>query len=186
MITREKKKEIVNGLIEKLSKTTGLYLVNYRGMTVENSVEFRTVLRDKGVDYQVAKNTLIKHAIDEVGGFELTDEDLTGMSGIAFGYTDPVEPSRVIKNFQDKHKLPQLKAAIIEGQYYEGGKLEDITKLPSREDLIAGIVLSLSSPVSGIVKAVNDPAAGIVNSINAVMRDLGSVIEEVAKKKDAA
>ncbi len=63
---------------------------------------------------------------------------------------------------------------MIEKQVYDGKRLDEIAKLPSRNDLIAGILGSIQAPASGIVGA-----------INAVMRDLVSVIDQIEKKKAA-
>ena len=110
-----------------------------------------------------------------------------GPTGIAFGYNDPVSPSKVLKEFIDKHDdKPRFKGAAIEGQFYDETKLEKITKLPTREDMIAGIIGSLHAPVTGIARSLGSPTEGIVRSLEAVTRDLASVIEQVAKKQNAA
>lgn len=186
MITKEKKQEIIARLTDHLKDTSGLYLINYVGMTVEDAINMRRAFKEKGVAYMVAKNTLIRRALDEVGGFDVPPEKLTGMTGLAFGFSDPVEPSKILKDFIEKNEKPELKAAVIEGQFYEGSRLDEITKLPSREDMIAGIIGSLNAPVSGIVSAIEDPAKGIVGALGNVTRDLASLIEEVAKKQNAA
>ncbi len=77
------------------------------------------------------------------------------------------------KYFADKQKL-SLKACYIENEYFDGDQLKALATLPSKNDLIAGIIGSLDSPISGIV-----------GSINAVIRDLVSVVDEISKKKAA-
>jgi large subunit ribosomal protein L10 len=72
----------------------------------------------------------------------------------------------------DKSQKPRLKAAVIEGVFYDGSQLKTIAALPSKPDIISGIIGSLHSPISGIV-----------GSINAVMRDVAYLVEEVAKKQ---
>jgi large subunit ribosomal protein L10 len=61
---------------------------------------------------------------------------------------------------------------LLEGQYFDGTKLKELAALPGKKEMMSAIVGSLHAPISGIV-----------GSINAVMRDLASIIEEVAKKK---
>jgi large subunit ribosomal protein L10 len=96
------------------------------------------------------------------------------MTGYAFASNNPVAPAKIIKKyFDDKQKLA-LKACYIEDQYFSGDKLSVIAALPSKNELIAGILGSLNAPVSGIVGA-----------INAVIRDLVSVIDEISKKQAA-
>ena len=90
------------------------------------------------------------------------------------GYADPIAPAKIIREFSEKNNKLQLKAAVIEGQVFDGSQLKQISELPTREDIVAAILGSLNSPISGIV-----------GSINAVMRDVASLVEEVAKKKAA-
>lgn len=186
MITRTKKQEIVDELLEKFRKASGVYLVDFTGITVEEAIELRRSFRKVGVDYQVAKNTLIKRALSEIEDINIPDEKFFGPSGVAFGYDDPVAPSKVIYDFFKEHEKPVLKVASIEGQIYDGSQLKDITKLPTREDMIAGIVGSLHAPTSGIVRSLSSPAEGIVGALGNVTRDLVNVIYEVAKKQNAA
>ncbi len=176
MITKEKKKEVVEMLAEKLKKTTGLYLLNFAGMNVESTIALRRAFKSKGLEYKIAKNSLIRKALDASGQFDLPDDYLRGPSGIIFSYDDPSQPAKVLKEYLDKTKseIPVLKVALIEKQLYDGSRLKELALLPSREDMIASIIGSIHAPVSGIVGAMN-----------AVMRDLAYLIEEVAKKKAA-
>ena len=185
MITKKQKGVIVDELVEKLSRVSGLYIVDYVGLTVDDVQELRAQFREQKVDFKVAKNTLIKRALAEVDGLEIPDESLIGMTALAFGYTDPVAPAKVLKDFIKKHEKPALKSAILDGEFYDGSRLEEITKFPSREDMIAGILAGINEPATGIVRALIDPPKGIVSSIEAVTRELAHVIEEVAKKNAA-
>jgi len=102
----------------------------------------------------------------------VSDTALKGSSAIVFAYDDPIAPAKVIRKYFEKDKRPELKIAIIEGQSFDGSQLKAVSELPTREDMIAGIVGSIHAPISGIVGA-----------INAVMRDVASLVEEVAKKQ---
>ncbi len=172
MITIQKKRETVAALTEKFKRASGFYLVDFMGMKVDFSIRFRRELRKKGIDYQVAKNTLIKRALVEVGDFKIPEVIFTKATGVVFAYDDPVAPAKVIKEISEKTELPKLKAAVIEGQYYDGSQLKLLASLPSKPELISGILGSLDAPISGIVGA-----------INAVLRDVAYLVEEVAKKQ---
>lgn len=172
MITKEKKQAVVAELTEKLKDTKGLYLVDYTGITVNESIEIRRQFREANAELKVAKNTLIKRALDEVGTFDVPADSLVGQTALAFGFDDPVAPARIIKKIVEKQKKLDLKSAVVDGQVFDGSQLKQVADLPTREDLIAGIIGSIAAPASGIVGA-----------INAVMRDLASVIEEVGKKQ---
>jgi large subunit ribosomal protein L10 len=176
MITKDKKAVIIEDLIEKLKKTSGLYVVDFAGMTVAQSIQLRRKLKDKGFLMQVAKNTLVKRALNEVENLDIPEDKLIGMSALIFGFNDPVTPAKILKEYIEKEKIdiPKLKVAIIEGQIYDGSQLKMLATLPTRDDMIASICGSLNAPISGIV-----------GSINSLIRDVAYLVEEVAKKQAA-
>ena len=173
MVTLNKKKEIVAVLVEKFRNASSFYLIDFKGMTVENSIHFRRELKKQDIQYQVAKNTLIKRALTELGKAEIVPDDkFFGPTGVIFCSNNPVAPAKIIKEVSEKTEIPKLKAAVLEGQFYDGSQLKLIASLPTKPDIIAGILGSLDAPISGIV-----------GSINAVLRDVAYLVEEVAKKK---
>jgi large subunit ribosomal protein L10 len=175
MITKSKKVQVQAELVEKFKRVSGFYIVDFKKMKVSEMIRLRRELKKSNLDMKVAKNTLIDRALKEVGGFpELDDSVLRGETGIVFGYDDPVVPARILKEQVDKFEKPKFKGAILEGQAFGADSLKLLAGLPTKKDIYAGIVGSLSSPISGIV-----------GSINAVMRDLASLVEEVAKQKAA-
>lgn len=174
MITKQRKQEIVSGLAEKFRNANGFYLVDFVGMNVVDSIRIRREFKKMNVDYRVAKNTLILRALKEVGDLQLPTEIFSGQTAIIFSYDDPVSPAKTLKGHIDKFNKPIFKGAYFDGQFFDAKQLKTVASLPTKQDLIASIVGSLHAPISGIV-----------GSINAVMRDLASVIEEVAKKQAA-
>ena len=174
MITKEQKQAVVSALADQIRNATSLYFVDFTGMTVAQDQAFRGDLRGKGVTMKVAKNTLILRALAEVGGYEIEDTKLAGQTAVIFGGSDPVAPAKVIRQHFEKTEKPKLKVAVVEGMYFDSTQLKQVSELPTREDMIAGMIGSIHAPITGIV-----------GSINAVMRDVASLIEEVAKKKAA-
>jgi len=175
MITRIKKREIVAELTEKLKDATGIYLINYESMSVEETNKFRNELREKDVYYKVAKNTLLKKALENAEGIKFPDETFKGASGMVLCYEDPTVPSKIIEKYFKDNARPELKGASLDGQMFDGTQLKTIASLPSKEDMMSSIVGSLSAP-----------ASGIAGSMGALIRDIASMVEEVAKKQNAA
>jgi large subunit ribosomal protein L10 len=175
MVTLEQKKKIVEGLTSRFEKATGVYLVDFETMNVEQVNKFRGELRKVNAEYVVAKNTLIAKALETIEGKEFPADKLKGQSGVVLAYDDPTVPSKVIKKAFEKDEKPKLKAALLDGQLFDGSQLKQIASLPSKEDMIAAIMGSLSAP-----------ASGIAGSMGALIRDIASMIEEVAKKREAA
>jgi large subunit ribosomal protein L10 len=173
-MNRSEKGQIIEEVAEQFSRAKGLYFADFNGITVEQVNELRREFRKSNIDYRVVKNTLARKALEQVGGYDTVYDKLTGPTAIAIGYDDPVAPARIIKKFRDKHQKLNLKVCVLEKQVFPGSKLDDISKLPTRPEIIAGILGSIQSPITGVVGA-----------INAVMRDLVSVIDAIEKKKAA-
>jgi len=173
-MNKNEKAEIIAQAKEFIENSTALYLTDYSKINVADINEIRNQFRKDGVKYRVFKNTLFKRALVESGKFEKLADHLEGMTGFAFASTNPVAPAKIIKKYNDTSQKLPLKACYIETQYYDGSKLAELAVLPTKGELIAGILGSL-----------NSPASGIVGSIAAVIRNLVSVIDEVSKKKAA-
>ena len=173
-MNRDEKTEIISEVKELLENSTAVYLTDYSGIDVEDISSLRNQFRQEGVRYKVFKNNLFKLALDESGKYEKLADHLTGMTGFAFTSTNPIAPAKIIsKYFGEKEKL-SLKACYVEGEYYDSSHLKTLATLPSKNELIAGIMGSIDLPVSGIVGA-----------INAVVRDLANVIDQISKRETA-
>lgn len=177
-MNKEQKAEGVSEIKELILDSQAVYLTDFSGLTVEEVNELRKEFYKSGLKYKVVKNTLTVRALRETDKYskhlEQLTETLNGPTGIVFAYDNPVSPAKIIKKYFDKIERPKLKVAIVENELYDSKKLNELAALPTKEEIISGILRSLDSP-----------ASGIVGSINAVMRDLFSVIEEVAKKHAA-
>ncbi|WP_099191113.1 50S ribosomal protein L10 [Tepidibacter mesophilus] len=151
----ELKGQVVSEIAEKLEKSSSTVIVDYRGLTVEEVTELRKKFREADVEYKVYKNTLVRRAAKQVGISELNDESLVGPNAIAFGYEDPVAPARVISEFMKNHPKLELKMGIVEGEFYGKEQIEEFSKIPSREVLIAKLLGSLKAPVSNFAYLVD-------------------------------
>ncbi len=171
---RSKKEQIVTEVAEIVSRAQGLFFTDFAGLTVEEATELRREFRKVGVQYKVVKNTFIRKALEKNTGFDAVYDSLAGPTAVAFAFDDPVAPAKVIQKFADKHKKLSLKLCVIEKQVYDGGRLDELAKMPTRKELLAAILGSVQAPL-----------AGVPNVLQAVIRDLVSVIDEVGKKKAA-
>jgi large subunit ribosomal protein L10 len=171
---KEEKGEIIEQIKELVQNSSGMFLVNYSGVNVADINKIRSEFIKEGVKYKVLKNTLFKKALDEVGGYEKFNAQLVGMIGVAFAGDNFVAPAKIIKKYFDEKQKLSFKGCYIESTYYGADQLNTIASMPTKNEIMAGIVGSIAAPASGIVGA-----------INAVIRDLVSVIDEVGKKKAA-
>lgn len=151
----ENKKVKVEEIREKFSSAKSAILVDYRGLTVQEATDLRNKFREAGVEYKVYKNNLMKLAIKE-SSFEGLTADLAGPSAIAFGYEDPVTPAKIVKDFAKEHKNLELKAGVVEGEYYDNAKIIEIADIPSREVLLSRLVGSFQAPMSNFAYLVKN------------------------------
>jgi len=173
-MNRSEKEAIVTEVAERATRASAMYFADFTGLTVEQATELRREFRKAGVEYRVVKNTLAKKALERVTGYDAVYDKLVGPTGIAFSYDDVVAPAKIIKKFSDKSGKLRLKVAVLEKQVFDGSRLEELSKLPTRAELMAGVLGSIQAPISGIVGA-----------IGAVMRDLVNVMDAIEKKKAA-
>jgi len=176
-MTREEKANVVAELKEVIDRSSGMYFTDFEGMTVAQTTMLRSEFRKAGLTFKVAKNTLIRRALDDAG--RLTDQlskALVNQTGVAFGFEDPVAPARVLNDFIGKNAdKPKLKMAYLEGALYPGTDLKKVAALPTKKDIMSSIVGSLESPMRGIVGA-----------LGALQRDIVYLVDAIEKKKAEA
>jgi large subunit ribosomal protein L10 len=171
---RSEKEQIIASVKEKVERAQGMYFADFTGVTVEQVNELRREFRKSKIDYQVVKNTLARKALESVTGYDKVYDKLAGHTAIAFSYDDPVAPAKIIKKFRDKHNKLTLKVCVIEKQVYDGTQLDELARMPSRPEIIAGILGTIQAPITGVV-----------GTIHAVIQNLVYVIDAIEKKKAA-
>ena len=148
------KKELVAELVEKIKKARSVVFVDYQGIKVNEETSLRKQMRENGAEYLVAKNRLFKIALKESGVEDNFDEILEGTTAFAFGYNDPVAPAKAVFDLS-KAKLDVFK---IKGGYLTGKKVsvkevEELAKLPSREQLLSMLLNSMLGPIRKLAYA---------------------------------
>ena len=165
-------------MLEKVSKSLetskGVFVVDYRGLSVKEAQEVRRSLREAGAVMKVYKNTIVKIALENAG-MPSIDEKLAGTCAYVFYENDPVSAAKVIKDQSVKLKKMAFIGGIADGQTLSAEDAMAYADLPSREELMAKLVYVLGSPLSGIAHVCAGPARGLVTALKAV-----------ADQKDAA
>ncbi len=168
-MTKTQKTEAVEELVVKLEKAPTVYLTNYSGLTVAQANELRGKFRQAGVDFKVVKNTLLRLAMDRIGGYDELLDYLSGPTAIAFT-EEPSVPAKIIKKFvkDQKTEHPSLKGARVEGAIYHADALDLLAELKSKDELLGEIIALLTSPISNIVNALQAPGSSIVAAIQVI------------------
>lgn len=168
-LTKDQKSEIVAEIAGKLQGSTTVYLTNPVGLTVAQSNELRRRFREANIEFKVLKNTLVRLAMQRLGGYDEIFDQLNGPTGVAFA-EEPAAPARVIKKFLDDNNTerPELKAAYVDGAVYGGGSLDVLTKLKSKQDLLGDIIGLLLSPAANIVGAITAPGNTLAAAVKTI------------------
>ena len=154
----------VKELSVKLDKAKAIYFTDYLGLDVVSVTKLRKNFVEKGVEFTVAKNTLIKLAAKEVG-ISGIDKFLEGPTAIAFGYDDPTSPARVIKEFLKDFDKPSVKGMIFDGEIFTSDQFDKIANLPSKEQLLSKLVGMLNSPMSKLSSVLNSSVSGLLGRL---------------------
>lgn len=167
-LSREQKAELLNDLVDKFSKAKSVSFSDYRGLSVNEMQELRGKLREKGMEYKVAKKTLFRLACKEAGIKEIPDEALEGPIGAAFSYEDEVAPFRVISVCSKEWESLQLLGGIMEGNGIGVNSAKELASLPSKEELLAKLVGSMKAPISGFHGVLHGVMRKFVGTMDAV------------------
>ena len=168
-MTKTEKQATIDTLTKKFSDANFFYFTDTSGLTVEKINQLRRICFEKGINLQVAKNTLIKKALVAGGKFsDDLDPVLSGPTAIMFTETGNV-PAKVIKQFRAGGDKPALKAAYIDSAIYVGeNQLEALINVKSKEELVGDIIGLLQSPAKNVISALKSSGgklAGIVKTL---------------------
>jgi large subunit ribosomal protein L10 len=136
------------------------------GLTVEEDTEFRCEFRKNKVEYKVLKNTLVKRAFNELG-FKDFDGILNGPTALAFSYEDEISAAKIVVAGADKYKKTKVKCALVDGKFIDAAGVESLSKLPSKETLVAMALQMLESPIVGLVSVCKNSIRSLLNVLNA-------------------
>ena len=169
-MNKTEKEIIVNDLAEKIAQYNFVYLTDCSDMSANTVNSLRRDLFKKGIVMQVAKNTLIRKAIEQSGkNYGDFIGALKGSSSLFFS-EDAKTPAKAIKDFRKKDTRPALKAAYIDSDVFIGEEsLELLLNIKSKEELIGEVISLLQSPMStvlGQLKSGGTTIAGLVKTLS--------------------
>jgi len=177
MLTKAKKEQIVHELTDNLQKSPILVVVDYRGLSVTLISELRKAIRQDGGVLQVCKNTLAKRAIQNI---DIQDaaliDHLDGTNAFFFVKEggDPIAALKQLVKFGKEKKIPEIKFGYFEGKVYNAEGMIEISKLPSRDQLLAMVLNTMQAPITGLVVAMSG-----------IIRNLAYAIKAIQEKKES-
>jgi large subunit ribosomal protein L10 len=171
LITKAKKGEMLQSLREKLQRSEAVFVTTFKGIKVSEVNEVRKLVREKGGEYRVFKNTLIRLGTEETS-FKPVVDFVEGPTALVFSYKDPVEIAKALKEFIKTHPTLEIKGLVMQGKGYDAKVIDEFVKLPPKEVLLAQVLGTIQAPVSNFV-----------GLLSAILRNFLYVLKAIEEKK---
>ena len=168
MPTQRKIKDVeeVQRLIERCTSAVS---ADYTGLNVSAMTELRRAVRKQGVEFRVVKNRLTYLAADAAGN-PAVKEIVQGPTGIAFGFDDPLAPSKALVDFVKSTKSPlKIKGGVLDGRVLTAQEIRDLATLPTRDELLSQFVGQIQTPIVSLVFALNAPITELARVLQMIV-----------------
>jgi len=163
----DKKKAVIDSLHEKLAKSAIVISTDYKGLDVAAVTKLRSELTKAGVEFHVAKNTLLRRASVETDA-ALINDSFKGPTAIAISFDDPVAPAKILTKFVEDNDKMEIKAAVMEGKTLDIEGIKALSELPSREVLLSQLLSAMNAVPTGVVRVLAEMPRQMVNVLSAI------------------
>ena len=167
---RSEKKEFVQKLKEEIKSSSSVIVTHYSGLSVEESEQLRSEMRNNGSKFKVTKNRLTKLALEQTQFKDLADL-FTGPTAIAYS-DDPVAPAKVAVSFEKKLENFKIIGGGYDGEKIDLEKINFLASLPSLDELRGKIVGLISAPAQKIASIMKEPAGQMARLVSAQSKSL--------------
>jgi len=160
--TREQKEKIIEDLNEKFGKMKIAVFANYFGLKVKEIQQLKKQLKESKSDYLITKKTLAKLALQKAGFKNINLGEIEGGLSIVFGYQDEIVPIKVLTKFSKEHKALEIKGGILEKEFISLEKVLELSKLPTKTELIGRLLWQIKAPISGLINTLEGNLRGLI------------------------
>jgi large subunit ribosomal protein L10 len=161
-ITREKKKKILEQLKEKIERQKIMIFIDFTGIKSKDLFSLRKKLKELGDEMKVAKKTLINLALKEKNLNVVDIRKMLGEIAVIFGLRDEISSAKTVYEFSKENKNLKILGGILEKNFIGPEKIEELAKLPTKEELLAKLVSRISAPISNFVHVLKSIPQSLV------------------------
>ena len=161
------KEALVAQLHQDIEDHPSIYLAEFRGLSVRDMNDLRGRILQAQGRLQVAKNRLLKLALQDTDAQQLT-QYLDGPTAIAFCGDDPIAVAKAFASFAQEHEHVAIKAGVVEGRVVDRQQAARIASLPPRLQLLAQALAGLIAPATGLVCLLGAAALSLVLTLQAI------------------
>lgn len=166
-MVQKKKIEAVEQIAANIREAKSAVFVDYHGLTVAEANDLRARCREANVRYRVVKNRLAKRAYD-AAGVAPPERVLRGPTAIAFGLDDPTTPARILAEFAKDNEHITIKGGFLGDEWLDVAAVEQLAKIPPRDQLLARLLGSLRAPLTKLVWVLRAPLSQLTVALKAV------------------
>lgn len=170
------KAEIIDSLAEKLGRATVTILVQTQGLKVKDMNDLRNKMRAAKVDFQIAKNTLLRIASERNNMTALDKSIFNGQTAVAIGYEDEIAAAKAVADYVRTSRIVVLKSGILGGRTLTAEQVESLARMPGGKNYAK----------AQVVGTVQGPLATTYSLLSAPLRDLCYVIQARAEQLQSA
>lgn len=153
-MNRDEKASVVAELSGKFDNAKFAVVADYRGLTVSKFEELRRELKKNNAEIRVAKNTLLRRAVQGTP-FEIMSDHLKGTSAVTVSYADPVAPAKILTEFVKSHPEMVLRGGVLEGKALSADDLKALSSLPSKEVMLATLLSVMNAVPTSFVRVLS-------------------------------
>jgi len=167
MLTKKQKEEVIKELADKIKRQKSLIFTDAKGVKVKDVQKIRKELKKLEGEYRVAKKTLMEIALKKEGK-EMDLSQFNGSLASSFGYKDPISLIKVLAKLAKENENFKILGGMVEGRVLSVAEIKALSKIPSREILLAQLVGSIKSPINGFANVLHGNLRNLVGVLNAI------------------
>lgn len=181
----EDKKNEAKRIEQALLESAASYVVDFRGLRVDELTELRRSLRESNALFQVVKNTLARRGAASAN-VEALQSLFLGPSAIIFAREEPVTPAKMLKEFAKDHPNLQIKGGLLDDAVLNAERVMSLADIPTREVLLVQLLTQIHSPLQSFVAALISPLQAFVLVVNSIIEDAkgGSSMPATSKQQE--
>ena len=161
--TKEQKKKIIEDLEEKINRQKTMILVDFTGLKVKDFFDLRKRLKSANSQMKVIKKTLLNLVLKDFNSdFSQKLETFKNQIAIIFGFEDEISPAKILYQFSLENPNLKILAGYFDKKFREKEEMITLAQLPSREELLAKLVGSISAPTSNFVNFLEANIKGLI------------------------
>lgn len=171
-LSKDQKGEVLAHLEKQMGCMKGMVLLDYKGVTANDIKLLRVNAQKEGVEYKVCKKTLLAKALQKAN-IDLDPKKLEGQIAYAMSCDDEIISAKTVTNFAKTNKAIRILAGVLEGNVLSAEAVQNLAKLPGKQELRGQLAGTLNAPISGFVNVLAGNLKGLVRVLGAIKEARG-------------